>query len=124
MVALLSVTEVSPLATGFPPGPVREGEPPQAAKVGEGGFAIVILAGRRSVSEVCDRLAVVSVFLTVIVITLLCPTHIVLGANVLLKEGGCTVLISSVALAGVVLVTGIVPVGSVAFNTPAAIVLI
>ena len=64
-----------------------------------------------------------SVFLTVIVSTLFCPTQIVFGAKVLLNEGGCTALTCSVALAGVVLVTGTVPVGSVAFNVPAGIVL-
>lgn len=123
IVALLRVTEISPLATGFPPGPVSEAEPPQVVRVGEGGLARTIFAGRLSVSEVCVRAAAASLFLTGIVRTLVCPTQIVLGAKVLLKEGGWTALTCRVALAGVVLLTGIVPVGSVACSMAVGIVL-
>jgi hypothetical protein len=123
MVALFRVTEVSPLIGGFPPEPVREAEPPQAVRVGEGGLARTILAGRLSVREVWVRTAAASLFLTGIVSTLVCPTQIVLGAKVLLKEGGWTALTCRVALAGVVLLTGIVPVGSVACSMAVGIVL-
>ncbi len=123
IVALFSVIDASPLARGFPEKPLSDAEPPQAVRVIPGGFAITIFAGRLSVSDVCVREALVSVFLILMVRVLACPTQMVLGANDLLREGGWTLFICSVALAGVVLVTGTVPVGSVECNVLAGIVL-
>ena len=90
--------------------------------------ATVTLGGKASVIETCVRSAFASIFLIVIVSVLVCPTHIVLGLNLLLKEGGCTVLTCRVALApfpsGEILVIGIVPVGSVDINVPSGMLLI
>ena len=53
-----------------------------------GAETMVTLVGRVSVMETFVRSVVVSLLLITMVITLVCPTHIVFGANVLLKEGG------------------------------------
>jgi hypothetical protein len=114
IVALLIVREVSPLAIGLPPGPVTLGEPHAPNVTVE--FAMTTLVGKLSVREVCVNEADVSLFRIVIVSVLVCATHTVLGAKLLLSEGGWTALICRVALAGVVFVTEIVPVGSVETN--------
>lgn len=123
IVALFNVRDVFPLAIAPPPGPVREAEAPQVVRMGDGGFAITMLVGKLSVSEVCVSEVEVSLFLTVIVSTLDCPTQMVLGAKLLLNEGGWTLFTCNVALAGVVFVTAMVPVGSVDFNVLVGILL-
>lgn len=123
IVALFKVSDVSPLAAAPPPGPVTEAEPPQEVNNTDGGLAMTMLAGKLSVSEVCVSDAFESVLRTVMVSWLVCPTQIVLGENVLLNVGGWMALTCNVALAGVVLVTLTVPVGSVDFNVLVGMVL-
>lgn len=122
-VALFNVTEVSPGAKGSPPGPVSVAAPPQPVNVGETGFASITLAGRLSVNVVWVRAVFRSLFLIVIASWLTCPTHIVFGVKLLVNEGDWTTPTRRVALAGVVFVTVIAPLGSVEVNPPAGIVL-
>ena len=116
MVPLFRVTDVPPLTA------VSEAEAPHPVNVGETGLARKTFAGKLSVRDACVRLLPGSLFLITMESRLTSPAQIVPGLKLLLTEGGRVPLTCKVALAGLVLVTGMP--SPVEVSAPAGMVLI